>query len=416
MRGRTMNKAIGILFSITLLLGGCALGPDYEKPSLAVPEEYKANSLWQDAAPKDHLPKGKWWELFGDPVLNDLEVQAAGANQELKAALARLDQARAIARVSEADYVPRLDLNGSVSRGRSGPDFSSSGQGVTTTTYKMPLDLGYEIDLWGRVRRSVEAATADVQASAADLQTVALTLHAEVARNYFSLRALDKEIDLLAKTVDLRRENLSLVQSLFTNGRISPLDVERAETELASAQAEQVGLAKQRNELENALAVLLGKAVSEFSLTPTLMRNRPIAVASGLPSALLERRPDVAAAERQMAAANARIGVAKTAFFPAISLTGSLGYASTESSNLFKWDSRTWGLGPAISLPIFSSGRNSANLKRAEAAFEEAAANYRQQVLIAFRDVEDALAGIRFLDEQQSHQGRAWMWNGPRPN
>ncbi len=399
---------ISVLFGLVIItMAGCALGPNYVKPDVQVPKSYKVEAPWKKAEPRDRIDKGEWWKVFGDPVLNDLEEQVAENNQEIKAAVARVTQARALAGVSEADFLPRIDLNPSASRSRTAADFSETGEGITANAFRVPFDLSYELDIWGRVRRSFEASTAEVRSSASDYHTVMLTLQAETARNYFILRALDAEIELLQKTVELRRENLALLQSRFRNGQISQLDVDRAETELATTEAEAVGLQKQRSELENALAVLAGKTASEFSLPPASIEFRMPEISPGLPSVLLERRPDVASAERRMAAANARIGVATTAFFPAISLTGSAGYASTETSSLFKWDSRTWGLGPAVSLPIFEAGRNTANLNRAKAAYEETAADYRQQVLTAFQEVEDALSGVRILAEQQAIQDRA---------
>ncbi|BCR06761.1 RND transporter [Desulfuromonas versatilis] len=397
---KNSRQWLPILAIAAALIAGCTLGPDYARPELAIPLAYKENAPWKEAAPGDQAPRGAWWEIYGDPLLNNLEEQAAAANQDLAAAFARVTQARAVARIDQADRLPRVDLNAAAGRSRTPADFSFSGAASTDYSFSLPLDLGYEIDLWGRVRRAVEASRADAAASEADYRNLLLVLQAEVARNYFALRSLDSEIDLLQATVELRRENLELVESLFRNGQIGQLDVARARTELASTQAEAVGLEKRRAELEHALAVLVGQPASSFTLAPAPLELAPPAVAAGLPSSLLERRPDVAAAERQMAAANSRIGVAKTAFFPAVSLTGSAGFASSEASGLFDWDNRTWALGPAVSLPIFEAGRNSANLERARAAYEEAVARYRQQVLVAFAETEDALAGLRILAAQ----------------
>lgn len=392
---------------LALLLSGCTLGPNYVKPDAPVPLTYKEGAPWTEAAPRDQLAKGPWWELYGDPVLNELQSRAAGANQQLKGALARLDQARALARGSRAELTPRLDLDPVAQRGRFTAEQSGVAGGLTGNSFQLPLDLSYEVDLWGRVRRSVEAASADYQASAADLETIRLSLHAELASNYFALRALDAEIALLERSIKLRQEALFLVQTRFVNGIVSELDVARAETELATTEAEAIGLSQRRGEREHALAVLLGEAPSSFNLAASPLDLPPLQVAPGLPSQLLERRPDVAAAERQMAAANARIGIAKTAFFPAIRLTGSAGYQSGEISSLFDWSSRSWALGPAISLPIFDGGRNSANLERAKSAHEEAVANYRQQLLVAFQEVENGLLGLRLLGEQATVQQRA---------
>jgi multidrug efflux system outer membrane protein len=272
------------------------------------------------------------------------------------------------------------------------------------------LDLSYEIDLWGRVRRGFESARADAQASLADYYNVLLTLQADVAEIYFALRSLDAEISTVSATVGLRKEQVQLVRSRFEGGIGSELDVARAETELANTEADAASLAQRRSELENGLAVLAGANPSTFQVPATFARNwnpQPPSIPAGLPAELLERRPDVAAAERLLASANARIGVAKGAFFPALNLTASGGYLSGDIQTLFNWDSHVWSIGPSVSLPIFAGGRNRANLKRAEAAFEESVARYRQQVLIAFSDIENSLAGIRFLAIQSTAQERA---------
>ena len=392
---------------LSLLLAGCTLGPNYVKPDAPVPLSFKEGAPWSEAKPQDQLAKGAWWELYGDSTLNELQRRVAATNQSLKAAVARLDQARALAGLSRAELAPRLDLDPTARRGRFSAEQSGVAGGLTTSSYTLPLDLSYELDLWGRVRRSVEAAGAVAQASAADLEAIRLSLHAELARSYFTLRALDGEIALLQRSIELRQEALFLVQTRFANGMVGELDVAQAETELASTEAEQISLQQRRGELEHALALLLGEAPANFTLAAAPLDLSPPSIAPGLPSQLLERRPDVAAAERQMAAANARIGIAQTAFFPAIRLTGSAGYQSGEIASLFDWSSRSWALGPAISLPIFDGGRNSANLARARAAHEEAVANYRQQLLVAFGEVEDSLLGLRLLSDQAGVQERA---------
>jgi len=398
----------GLSLVLLSILAGCTLGPDYQRPEVTVPTEYREEAPWKEAKPADALDKGDWWRIYGDPVLDALQQQARTANQDLKAAVARVDQARAAARITETDLYPRVDLNPSAQRGRGAADLNG-GKANTSTTLRVPFDLGYEVDLWGRVRRSVEASTAQYEATRAEMQNVLLTLQADVARNYFNLRSLDAQLDLLRRTVELRSRNLQLVTSLFKNGQVGRLDVATAETELANAQAETAALKRRRAATEHALAVLVGEPVANFvlPLPPPNLEVRPPAITAGLPSALLERRPDVAAAERQMIAANARIGIAKAAFFPAVSLTGSAGYASDQLSSLFQWDNRTWSLGPFISLPVFDAGRNRAQMEQAEAAWQESVALYRQQVLNAFREVEDALADLRILAEQAAAQQRA---------
>lgn len=401
-RYMTMIVALGILMTT-----GCLLGPDYQKPLITTPLIYKDGAPWKTGQPQDAVAKGAWWTVYNDPTLNRLEEEARTANPDLMAAFYRVEQARANARVSEADRLPRVDLNPSALRTRESEDFSALGDITRVKDYRVPFDLSYEVDLWGRVRRSVEAAHADYQASRADYETVLLTLQAEVARNYFSLCSLDSEIDLLQRTVQLRQENLDLVNSLFKNGQVAQLDVARATTELEVTQADAIGLEKLRAETENALAILTGQPASVFTLESSPLDPVPPAVAAGLPSSLLERRPDVATAERVMAAANARIGIAKTAFFPSIRLTGSTGFESTEFADLLDWDNHTWGFGPSISLPIFEAGRNAARLEQAKAAHSEAVANYRSQVLVAFHEVENSLAGLSILARQAEAQSRA---------
>lgn len=389
-----------LLGLVGLLLSACTMGLDYQRPEAMVPVQYKSDAPWKEAEPSDALAKGEWWTIYNDPVLSKLEVQAAEANLSLQAAYARLSQVQSNLGISKADQLPRLDLEPSFYRQRVAEDLSWTGSSYTSSAYSLPLVLSYEVDLWGRVRRSIEAAEADVEGAVADYQNLLLTLQAELARSYFALRAVDNEIDLLEQTIELRRATRDLVKSKYDNGQVGQLDLSRAESELASTEAEAIGLQKQRGEFENAIAVLIGLPPANFSLDKAPLIHSPLAVSSGLPSELLERRPDVAAAERQMAAASARIGVAKTAFFPAISLTGSAGFGSNQVDSIFDWDNRTWGLGPAISLPIFDYGRNSANLDRAKATYEEAVANYRQQVLVAFQEVENGLNGLEVLDRQ----------------
>jgi multidrug efflux system outer membrane protein len=279
--------------------------------------------------------------------------------------------------------------------------------GYTGKDFILPLDLSYEIDLWGRVRRSFRAAREQAQASAAAYQNVLLSLQAEVAQTYFMIRSIDLNRRVVAETVALRKKNLTLVESLHQGGADSAVDVAQAVTELASAEADLVGLELRRAQLENALAVLCGQNSSSFSLAETARLYQPPAIPIGLPADLLERRPDVAQAERSMAAASEGIGIAKAAFFPAILLTGSAGAESVDLKDIFNWESRAWTIGPNISLPLFQGGRNRAGLQRAQAAYQEAVAQYRSQVLLAFREVEDGLVGLRLLKGQYEAQMRA---------
>lgn len=392
--------------------GVLTVGPDYKRPTNSLPSEYKAAELgsWKEGRPLENVPKGSWWEVFQDTELNELERLALESNQELKAAMARVAQARATARVARADLLPTLTLAPSYERQRYSPNQDPSFGNITANTFTVPLDLSYEIDIWGKVRRGFESARADAQATLADYYNVLLTLQADVAQNYFALRALDAENNTVTATVGLRKEQVQLVRSRFQGGIGNDLDVARAETELATSEADAASLSQQRAQLENALAILVGTNPSRFHLAALTNSNwnpQPPVIPAGLPSSLLERRPDVAQAERRLAAANARIGVAKAAFFPVVSLTASGGYLSGDIQTLFNWDSRVWSIGPSISLPIFAGGRNRANYHRAQAAFEESVALYRQQVFVAFGDVENSLAGIRYLAEQSAAQQRA---------
>jgi multidrug efflux pump len=412
--------AAGAAAALVLLLaiapasaGPLTIGPDYKRPTNSVPDSYKAVELgtWKEGRPLDNVPKGAWWELFGDSTLNALELQAVGANQDLKASLARVEQARATARVARSELLPNLNFDPSFTRQRYSPNQDPSFGPLTASTLSVPLDLSYEIDLWGRVRRSFESARAEAAASAATYYNFLLTLESDVAQNYFLLRSLDDEIRTVTSTVGLRKEQVQLVRSRFEGGIGNELDVARAQTELATTEAEAASLAKRRAELEDALAILVGANPAVFKLsalgTNAVWNPLPPTIPAGLPGELLERRPDVAVAERELASANARIGVAKASFFPVVRLTGSGGYLSGDIDNLFNWESRVWSIGPSVSLPIFAGGRNRAEYKRSKAAYQEAIAKYRQQILVAFGDVENSLAGIYHLSNQAEAQNRA---------
>jgi multidrug efflux system outer membrane protein len=401
-----------LIITVTLAMGvGCAVGPNYKQPATTTASpQYKAEELgsWKEGQPLDQIPKGEWWRVFNDEVLNELERNATEANQQLKAAVSRVEQARAAARVARSELLPTISAEPSYVRQHYSQNQVPNFGGITVDTFRAPLDLSYEIDLWGRVRRGFESARADAQASLAALQNVLLTMQSDVAQNYFALRALDAEIATVAGTVELRKEQVRLVRSRFEGGIGNNLDVARAETELATAEAEAAALAQRRAELENAIAILAGQNPSTFKLASVNTWNPQVPeVPAGLPGELLERRPDVAEAERQLAAANARIGIAKAAFFPVLRLTGSGGYVSADVDNLFNWDSRVWSIGPSVSLPIFAGGRNLANYRRSQSSYEEAVARFRQQVLVAFGEVENSLSGIRHLADQHAAQRRA---------
>ncbi|MBX3737791.1 MAG: efflux transporter outer membrane subunit [Candidatus Didemnitutus sp.] len=380
-----------------------AIGPDYQRPDVAAPLAWKTA-----ATPADALPRDDWWTLFGDPSLNDLEARALAANQNLAAAAARVEQARAAAGLARSSYFPSIGLRPSLDRSRTSETTDNRFPVAESTTYRGALDATWELDLFGRVRRLHESARADASASAADFENVRLALTAEVAANYFSLRGLDRELALVTDGVALRRKALELVASRRAGGAATDFDVARAETELASTEAENLALTNRRAALQNALAVLLGAPAPDFQLSALdSPLSVPPSVPAGLPSDLLERRPDIAAAEATLAAANARIGVAKAAFFPAISLTGSFGYASGDVDRLFNADSKLWSVGPSLYLPIFQGGRNRANLARSRAAYEESVALFRQRVLVAFRETQDTLTATQLLADQAAAQERA---------
>jgi hydrophobe/amphiphile efflux-1 (HAE1) family protein/NodT family efflux transporter outer membrane factor (OMF) lipoprotein len=388
------------------------IGPDFKPLTNSVPVSYKAAAeygSWKEGMPLDSLPKGNWWQVFNDTNLNALEAQALQANQNLKGAMARLEQARATARIARSDLLPTVDFEPSFTRERYSPNENPSFGNITANTFTTPLDLSYEVDLWGRVRRSFEGAREDAQASLADYYNVLLTLQSDVAENYIQLRELDAEIGIVTSTVGLRHEQVNVVESRYEGGVGSELEVAQAQTELATTEADAAQLAQRRDEFENTLAILAGCNPSEFHLAQNTNEWTPQfpEIPAGLPADLLERRPDVARAERQLASANAKIGVAKASFFPVVTLTGQGGYLSGDIDSLFNWSSRTWTFGPSVSLPIFAGGRNLATYKHSKAVYEEEVAAYRQQVLVAFGDVEDSLSDLRHLADQSAAQSRA---------
>ena len=387
------------------------VGPDYKPLTNSVPASYKAIQLgaWKEGQPLDNLPKGAWWEIFGDTNLNALEVQAIQANQELKGALARLEQSRASARVARSELLPQVNLEPSFYRQRYSPNEEPSFGPLTANTFNTPLDFSYEVDIWGRVRRSFESARADAQASLADYYNVLLSVQSDVAQDYFALRELDQEMAIVTGTITLWNEQVRYVRSRYEGGVGSELEIAQAQTQLATTEADEASLARRRDELENAIAILAGSNPADFQIAQNTNNWAPTPpqIPAGLPADLLQRRPDVAQAERQLASANAKIGVAKAAFFPVVTLTGSAGYESADVSSLFNWESRAWTFGPGISLPIFTGGRNLANYRRSRAAYEESVAAYREQVLVAFGDVENSLADIRHFADQSEAQDRA---------
>ncbi|UBM08199.1 efflux transporter outer membrane subunit [Cupriavidus metallidurans] len=415
-----MNNAMKLvlpklgMLAAALVLAGCSLAPTYKVPETPTASTFKEaeaaaaeGAQWKTATPAEGQHRGEWWKVFGDADLDRLIDAANAYNQDLAAAAARLKQARAFTGATEADLYPQLSAGFSPTRAQS----SAASQGLPDgtrvspqTVYQARLIANYELDLFGRVANSVNAARADEQGAEDLYRSVQLALQADTAQAYFALRTLDSDRDLLNATIKLREDALTLLRKRYEAGETTDLDPARAEAELGTARADLAGIERRRANQEHALAVLTGVSPSQFALAARPFDTPPVAVPAGLPSELLERRPDIAAAERQMAAANARIGVAKAAFFPRISLTALFGFESSDISNLFKWSSRAWLLGPlvgsTVAQTVFDGGRNSSNLAGARAAHEESVARYRQTVLVAFREVEDSLADVRWFSQQ----------------
>jgi multidrug efflux system outer membrane protein len=386
------------------LLAGCAVGPNYSRPITPGQTGWKEGTAATNAA---KLP-ADWWRIFNDEQLNSLEAQAVEANQNLKLAVARVTEARALARVSASEFYPSISANGAYSRSR------ISANGAVLPEQKLEgdhaigsFDLSYELDVWGRVRRSVEAARADAAAVATDREVVLLTLTADVARDYHQIRSLDSEIQVIEGTITLRRDTVHLQETRNQAGLINEMDVTRARTELANVEADLQATKRSRAEFEHALAVLCGQPPAEFTLTANVSAIAPLEVPVGLPSSLLQRRPDIVEAEQVLEAASARIGVAKAAFFPKIMLTSTAGLESIDLGTFVDGSSRMWSVGPSVTMPIFEGGRNRANLKAAQARYEQTLAGYRGTILNAFREVEDALADLTTLGSQSEAVDRA---------
>jgi NodT family efflux transporter outer membrane factor (OMF) lipoprotein len=394
-RSSAFPKILGCVF--VMLASGCMVGPNYKKPEVEVPAAYKELEGWKIAEPKDSVPKGKWWELFKDPVLNGLMEQVNVSNQELRAAEARYRAARAQVSVARSGLFPTLGASANADRAR-------RGDGQTVNTAVVTLDAGWEIDLWGRVRRTIEAADAGAQASAADLEAVRLLLQAELATNYFQLRVLDGGRELLEDAVKAYARSYQLTQNRYTAGVVSKADVVQAESQLRSTQAQEIDTRVTRATLENAIAVLIGKPPSALRIAPVPLAIALPGIPPGSPSTLLERRPDIAAAERRVAAANARIGVAQAAYYPTLSLDGRIGFTSNSFSHLFSLPNRTWSLGAALAGTLIDFGARSGQVSAAEASYDEAVANYRQAVLAGFQEVENNLATLHWLAEESSVQ------------
>jgi NodT family efflux transporter outer membrane factor (OMF) lipoprotein len=403
-----------------LLFTGCMVGPKYIKPTVPLApaykeasqnaDAYKEDANWHPAQPSDTVLRGDWWTIFGDDQLNALEPKVAAENQDLKAAEARFRQARALIQYNRSGLSPTIGISpfaGGVRDSANQPYFNASSADKGEPDLQLPLDLNYEIDLWGRIRHGINAAREEAQASAGDMQTAMLSLQAELAIDYFEARSADAEEKLLKDTVKDYEEAYRITNNRFVGGVAPQSDVDQAKTQLEAAQVQVNDVTLQRAQYEHAIAVLLGQPPATFTLPAVPLDARPPAIPTGLPSELLERRPDIAAAERRVAEANDRIGIARAAYFPTLSLNAMAGYESTALGNLLSRSSFLWAVGPTLSQTLFDAGRRRSVSEQANAAYDETVANYRQTSLTAFQQVEDNLAALRVLRQEAEHQHQA---------
>jgi NodT family efflux transporter outer membrane factor (OMF) lipoprotein len=405
-----LRRSGGSFMAILSLVGiiGCAVGPKYKTPAVPTPPEYKEMSDWKTAQPSDQNLGGNWWEIFQDPQLNALEQQIDVSNQNLKAAVSQYQEARAALRYVRADYYPTISTDPSASRERYSSNRPATvGRGLTFDDFVVPINLSYQANAWGRVSKNVEAYRDQAQASAADLAVVNLTMHADLAVDYFAARALDAEEKLLRDTVGQYEQALHLNEDRYQGGLASDVDVEQARTILETTRAQLIDVGVARAQYEHAAAVLVGKPPAEFTLPPLPLTAPPPAIPVGVPSELLERRPDIAAAERTVASANAQIGLAKTAYYPLVNIFASGGFESGSITTLFQGPSALWAVGASVAQTIFDGGRRRASNDQAEASYDSTVATYRQTVLTAFQQVEDNLAALRILEQEAGVQARA---------
>ena len=399
-------------FAALSLCAGCTVGPNYKRPAAPVPAKWQITEPWREADPKDAIPKTSWWTVFQDDDLKGLESELLAANQTLKVALANFDQARASAVVQNATLFPTLSVDPSAGRERysgtrpTGSTVPLTGA-VTQSNYYLPFTVSYEVDLFGKRRRTIEAAQASYQANAADLENVRLVLTAELAADYFTLRQLDTEIAILNRTVQTLQKGLELVKSRHSGGIASGLDVAQEETLLNTTRTQAILLQQQRKQFEDAIAVLAGKPAPDFRLAPRELTAEPPNIDSALPSDVLERRPDIAEAERQMAIANAQIGIAKAAYYPSLTLYGQGGWNSASISQLMNAESGFWAIGANVAQDIFTGGARRAQVQFSQAGYDGTVANYRGTVLNAFREVQDNITGLQVLDAARQSQADA---------
>jgi NodT family efflux transporter outer membrane factor (OMF) lipoprotein len=391
-----------IVAAASILLAACSVGPNYVRPTAPVPPAWKEIDGWKTAEPGDDTLRGAWWEVFGDSALNDLEARFDGANQTLASAEAQLRQSRALVDEARAAWYPTVTIGVSASRAQS----RATGQ-KTVSNYAMPLSVSWEADVWGRIRRTVESSEAGAQATAADVASTRLSLQGELAADWFQMRTIDAERKLLDDSVADFQKSLDLTQNRYAAGVASRADVVQAQAQLESTRAQAIDLGVARAATEHAIAVLLGTPPSDLSIPATPLASTPPAIPAGVPSELLERRPDVAAAERRAAAANAQIGVAEAAWFPTVTLSAAGGFDGSDIAKWLVWPSRFFSVGPAVTETVYDGGLRAAGTAQARAAYEGAVADYRQAVLNGFEEVEDDLAALRILEDEAGVQDRA---------
>lgn len=416
-----MRKLLIVSLLASTLLSSCNLAPDNVQPEVSMPEEFKwvnaddkspiTDGKWKKVEFSQTTDRGEWWKMFGDEKLNELEQKAIENNLELEIAVSRMEQARSLADRTRGSLFPSLTLGASPTRYQQANAFTGlapNANPVERTVYRVDATLAYELDLFGRIRNELASANYNADAAENSMKSVLLSLQADVATNYFALKTIDREIDIVLNTVELGVEAERIIKRKFEIGDVSKQDYMRAVAALAGYRADLIGLEKNRAELENALAILLGENPSQFKIEELTFKDTPPQIPAGLPSSLLERRPDINEAADKVAAANAKIGIARAAFFPSVNLSANGGFESNEIEDLFKWSSRSWTLGPLfgtmVSLPIFEGGKGIANLDMTKAGYKESVAGYRLTVLKAFQDVENSLVAIRKLAEQESQQ------------
>ena len=403
----TLHSCKLLVAALALALGGCAVGPDHQRPDMPDISSFKEAAGWVAAAPADALERGPWWQLFGDPVLDQLAARVDVSNQNVTAAVAAYAQARAVVREQRASLFPVVTLNGGANRSHSSSSSTSSSGGRTGSRYDVSIGASWEPDVWGRLGRAVGSAQASAQASEADLASARLSAQGELAVNYLTLRQVDAQKALLDTTLAGFQRTLEITQNRYTAGIAAKTDVLQAQTQLANAQADEAGLLRQRAQLEHAIAVLVGQAPGNFLLPPAAWSPSVPDVPVGVPSTLLQRRPDIAAAERGVAVANEQIGIARSAYYPSLPLGASYGFGASRVADLFSASASVWSLGLSAAQTLFNAGATTARVQGSEAAHAQAVARYRQTVLTAFQDVEDQLAATRVLLAQQDLRRQA---------